>query len=62
MKGNELVKTLVKHGFKLERVNGSHHIMHNDKNGITVSVPCHNKEIKKGLLLKILKDTGLKLR
>jgi predicted RNA binding protein YcfA (HicA-like mRNA interferase family) len=47
MKGKELVKLLIKHGFKLERINGSHHIMHNEQTDVSVSIPCHNKDIKK---------------
>ena len=57
MKGNELVKNLQKDGWELDRVSGSHHIMR--KGDKIVSVPVHNKDLKKGILHNLLKETGL---
>lgn len=57
MTGKELVKILQKEGWKLERIAGSHHIMR--KNGKSVSVPVHGKDLKKGTLHNLLKETGL---
>lgn len=59
MTGKEMIKRLQKDGWKLERVNGSHHIMNKgDKN---VSVPVHSgKDLKPGTLNSILKITNLK--
>lgn len=57
MKGKELVKILQKDGWELERIHGSHHIMR--KNGRSVSVPVHNKDLKTGTLHNLLKETGL---
>jgi predicted RNA binding protein YcfA (HicA-like mRNA interferase family) len=49
---------LVRAGFKLARVAGSHHVMrHPDGRGTTVPVhPCRN--VAKGTLRNILADTG----
>ncbi len=58
MKGKELVKLLRENGWKLDRINGSHHIM--IKNGKSLSVPVHNTDMKPGTLNKLLKDAGLK--
>lgn len=58
MKGKELVKLLEKNGWKLDRINGSHHIM--EKDGHSISVPVHNTDIQKGLLHAIKKEAGLK--
>lgn len=58
MKGQDLVKLLQKNGWKLDRINGSHHIM--IKGSETLSVPCHNKDLGKGILNGLLKDAGLK--
>lgn len=55
-----LVKLLEKNGFERSRQNGSHLIMINRKTGITVSVPMHAKEMKKGTEQSILKAAGLK--
>ena len=61
MNGKQIIRKLESEGWKLDRVNGSHHIMH--KNGITVSVPVHgSSDIKKGTLSSIQKQTGVKLK
>lgn len=58
VKGRELIKLLEDNGWILDRINGSHHIM--KKDDLTITVPVHNKDLKKGLLNKILKISGLK--
>lgn len=58
MKDKDLVKLLLKNGWELDRVNGSHHIL--KKGSQTVSVPVHGDDVKIGLLNQILKETGLK--
>jgi predicted RNA binding protein YcfA (HicA-like mRNA interferase family) len=58
VRGDRLVRALEKAGFKVARVVGSHHIMrHPDGRGTTV--PVHpGREVAKGTLRGILKDTG----
>jgi len=57
--GRELINLLRKHGWQLDRINGSHHIM--KKKEKTLTVPVHrNKDIPKGTLNRILKEGGLK--
>lgn len=59
MSGKELVRRLEKAGWKLDRVNGSHHVM--AKDNVTVSIPVHaNRDLGSGLLNKLLKEAGLK--
>jgi predicted RNA binding protein YcfA (HicA-like mRNA interferase family) len=59
MSGKELVALLIKTGWTLEHVRGSHHIL--KKEGKRLSVPVHgNKDVGKGLLNKLLKEAGLK--
>jgi len=54
-----LIKALEKNDFYFARQSGSHAIYVNAK-GIKVTVPIHGKkDIGKGLLKQILKDTGL---
>ena len=58
--GKELCKILEEQGWKLLRINGSHHIY--SKEGVlkNIVVPVHsNKIIKKGLLNAILKAAKL---
>ncbi|MBE6111838.1 MAG: type II toxin-antitoxin system HicA family toxin [Peptococcaceae bacterium] len=59
MTGKELLRLLQKHGWKIDRIHGSHHVL--KKGNDTITVPVHgNGDIKKGLLQSILKQTGLK--
>ncbi|MBP3626234.1 MAG: type II toxin-antitoxin system HicA family toxin [Peptococcaceae bacterium] len=59
MTGKELLRLLRKNGWSIERIHGSHHVLR--KGEQTITVPIHgNSDMKKGLLLHILKQTGLK--
>jgi predicted RNA binding protein YcfA (HicA-like mRNA interferase family) len=59
MTGKEVIKILEQHGWKVLRVNGSHHRM--GKNELRTTVPVHGKrDIGKGLLAAIEKQTGVK--
>jgi predicted RNA binding protein YcfA (HicA-like mRNA interferase family) len=60
MTGKEVLKLMKKNGWRLERIQGSHHIM--IKTGFRpIPVPLHGKkDIGKGLLNEILKQAGLK--
>jgi len=59
--GKQLIKALLKHGFAVERIMGSHHIL-KQADGRRTVVPVHGTEtIGPGLLNKILKDTELDL-
>lgn len=58
MKDKDLLKLLKQNGWKVSRVNGSHHIL--QKDGKTEVVPVHGKDVPAGLLNVILKRTGLK--
>jgi predicted RNA binding protein YcfA (HicA-like mRNA interferase family) len=57
MSGKDFVKKLLKDGWALDRIHGSHHIMR--KNGITLSVPVHkNEDLDKGILSQLLEKAG----
>lgn len=58
MKDKELLKLLLKNEWQLSEIKGSHHIL--TKNGKMEVIPVHGKDMKIGLLTKILKRTGLK--
>lgn len=58
MKDKELLKLLKDNGWKVDRINGSHHIL--KKDGMTEVIPVHGKDVPIGLLTSILKRTGLK--
>ncbi len=58
--GKKLCKILEENGWRLKRVNGSHHIYAKDGEDAKLTVPVHaNKELKRGLLRAILKSAGL---
>lgn len=58
MRDKDLLKLLLDNGWVLKRINGSHHFL--QKGDKTETIPVHGKDIPKGLLNKILKETGLK--
>ena len=61
LRGDDVVRALRKAGFEVSRIKGSHHVLRhrNDPSRGTV-VPVHaGKNIKRGLLHKIISDAGL---
>ena len=58
MRDKDLLKLLKKNGWRLIRINGSHHIL--QKAEQTMTVPIHGKDVPIGLLNRILKETGLR--
>jgi predicted RNA binding protein YcfA (HicA-like mRNA interferase family) len=57
LKSKEVIKTLERAGFCFTRQKGSHRIY--IKNNIGITIPCHNKKLKKGTLRHIIKQSGL---
>ncbi len=56
--GKELLKLAKKHGWIVDRINGSHHIV--IKNGVSISIPVHgNKDLGKGIENNLKKQLGL---
>ncbi len=55
-----LLKFLKNKGFYISRQNGSHMILHHNlDNTKRVTLPIHNKDLKPGTLLSILKQAGI---
>jgi predicted RNA binding protein YcfA (HicA-like mRNA interferase family) len=60
MRPKEFMRELTQDGWKVVRIEGSHHIMkHPKKSGLLV-LPMHNKEMATGTLNQLRKDAGLK--
>ena len=61
LKADEVIRALRKAGFDVVRVKGSHHILrHRNDASRTTVVPSHaGRDIKRGLLHKIIDDAGL---
>lgn len=61
MTGKEIIKQLEKLGWDVLRVSGSHHRM--GKGNLRTTIPVHgNRDIGKGLLAEIERQTGVKLK
>lgn len=61
--GDDVIRALRKAGFEVTRIKGSHHILrHRDDPTRGTVVPVHaGKDIKRGLIRKIIDDAGLTL-
>jgi predicted RNA binding protein YcfA (HicA-like mRNA interferase family) len=58
--GQELAAIVQRHGWRLLRVHGSHHIYGKPGSAIRLSIPIHgNKLLKIGLLRHLMKMAGL---
>jgi len=61
--GKELIRLLERHGWRVERIEGSHHIMTRPGREETLSVPVHgNRSLKIGLIKGILKAAGVEVQ
>ena len=60
MNPKELIDILLKKGWRIKRIQGSHYILENPINNQIEVIPNHNKDMKPGLLNSLLKRTGLK--
>ncbi len=58
MKDKDLLKLLIKNGWEVKRIQGSHHVLQKDEQIEVVLI--HGKDVPTGLLNKILKRAGLK--
>ena len=61
LKADEVIRALRKAGFEVARIKGSHHLMrHRDDPSRSTVVPAHaGQDMKRGLLHKIIADSGL---
>ncbi|MCI0533222.1 type II toxin-antitoxin system HicA family toxin [bacterium] len=57
-----VIKALLKAGYSVHHVTGSHYILYKDDHTPPISVAYHNKPLKKGTLAGILKQAGLSLK
>ena len=61
MTPKEMIRLLKQNGFiYVKSNNGSHQKYRNVEKNITLSVPMHAKELKKGIEQQLLKEAGLK--
>lgn len=60
MKPRELVRILKQNGFVEKSQQGSHLKMYNPITRVTIPIPIHAKEMKKGIELAILRKAGIR--
>lgn len=60
-KPREIEKVLLKNKFYIKRQTGSHRIYHNIKTNAIVVVPFHSRDIPKGTLRSIIRQSKLRL-
>jgi predicted RNA binding protein YcfA (HicA-like mRNA interferase family) len=60
IKSKLLLRALKRGGFIIDRQEGSHiSLIHPEHPELTVTVPYHNKDLKKGTLHRLLEQAGL---
>ena len=60
VKPKEVLRALRKAGFIIHHVSGSHYVLkHPAKPHLRVTVPYHNKDLKRRTLASIIEQTGL---
>jgi predicted RNA binding protein YcfA (HicA-like mRNA interferase family) len=60
LSGRDLTRLVERHGWKLLRVNGSHHIYGKQGSIVRLSIPIHaNRPLKAGLLRHLLKSAAI---
>ena len=57
--GKEAVETLVRAGFIIHRIRGSHYILKHPQTKVRVTVPYHRQELAPKTLHSILKQAGI---
>lgn len=55
----KIIKILERKGFVLDRIKGSHHIYYNSETKKRAIVPLHKRDLPKGTLLEILKQSDI---
>jgi predicted RNA binding protein YcfA (HicA-like mRNA interferase family) len=60
MKSKEFIALLLRNGWQLRGIKGSHHVYVHPLRAGHISVPLSSKDLGTGLLAKLLKQSGLK--
>lgn len=55
----KLLKILLKNGFEIDHISGSHYVLYRVSDGKRAVVPFHNHELPPGTLHSILKSAGI---
>lgn len=59
LKPKAVLRALKRAGFFIHHVSGSHHVLkHPDKPALRVTLPFHNRDLKRKTLLSIIEQSG----
>jgi predicted RNA binding protein YcfA (HicA-like mRNA interferase family) len=62
LSSDQVMRTLVRAGFSIHRIKGSHHhLRHPNKPGARPVIPMHRRDLPPGTLRAIIKQAGLSL-
>jgi predicted RNA binding protein YcfA (HicA-like mRNA interferase family) len=59
MKPRQVIRALERAGFEIDHQTGSHAVLWRASDGCRVTVPRHNRDLGRGLTLRIIKSAGL---
>ena len=59
MRVRDVVKILIKHGFKLKRRKGRHDVYYNEKLNRTIPVPTSHGIITRGVIKSLIRQSGI---
>jgi predicted RNA binding protein YcfA (HicA-like mRNA interferase family) len=59
VKPQQLIRALEAKGWEHRRTRGSHHYLIHPERRDAIAIPVHNRDVKPGLLLHILKTAGI---
>ena len=59
LKSKEVIAILEKAGYYVDHITGSHYIMRHPNRPQRIPVPYHVKDLKKGVLHSIIKQSGM---
>ena len=59
VKPRELIRALERKGWRVHRISGSHHVLVHAELRRAITVPVHNRELKMGTLISILRVAGI---
>ena len=59
VKSREVIRALKRAGFEVDHQTGSHVVLRRTGDGSLVVVPQHNRDLGRGLTLRIIKSAGL---
>lgn len=61
VRAHDFIKALLKTGFVVDRQKGSHVILRHEEKSVRLTVPKHNKDLKRGLLAGLLRQAGISI-